>query len=55
MTEEMTFNVFGRKITRQKETNRERDMEMAAKEDIQGRGSGKRVTRRLRTRGASSD
>jgi hypothetical protein len=59
MTEEMTFNVFGRRISRQKETSRIRDVETADMEDIQvmrSRGeSGKRLTRRLRTRGVSSD
>ena len=59
MTEEMTFNVFGRRISRQKETSRIRDVETADMEDIQvmrSRGeSGKHLTRRLRTRGVSSD
>jgi hypothetical protein len=57
MTEEMTFNVFGRRISKQKETSRIRDVETADMEDIQVTrsrgGSGKRLTRRLRTRGVS--
>ena len=57
MTEEVTFNVFGRRTSRQKENGRISDM--ADTEDIQvtgsRRGSGKRLKRRLRTRGVSSD